>query len=356
MGKNGKRPRHQPDTFFDGELQEFTSLALSPDDPSLEPRERRRRPADKQRTTMLFSVTEDSRHVYEAFLRERADALQDCYTFLNDACMIVAQAYRAGRVGDLAVLVLGRHVVEYLDGVCLLIGKGSVLPCFPLLRSIFDAWLGAQFIMQADSDNRGAAYFVMQINQDKAFWELLDPTTNRGKELRRELKNDVMGPAAFDRFPLQEVKNRIADLDADLADPAIQAAARAFENMPKNCPEWYSIFGGRNNLRELAQSLSLISLYELYYRPWCRQIHATATLRFLSSNSESIVVPSIRRPECIHEVIRCAGKLSILLAAHLINKYAPQEQTAVLRYKELEERIDTLASVRPNLNDATASE
>lgn len=43
-----KRPHHQPDTLFIGELQEFTVIALSPDDPSLEPRERRGRPGDKR--------------------------------------------------------------------------------------------------------------------------------------------------------------------------------------------------------------------------------------------------------------------------------------------------------------------
>ena len=37
-------PYHQAETEFDGVLVEFTSPALLPDDPSLEPRVRRRRP------------------------------------------------------------------------------------------------------------------------------------------------------------------------------------------------------------------------------------------------------------------------------------------------------------------------
>lgn len=42
------RPMHQPDTEFTGDLQVFTGFALSPDDPSLEPRERKGRPADEK--------------------------------------------------------------------------------------------------------------------------------------------------------------------------------------------------------------------------------------------------------------------------------------------------------------------
>jgi len=46
MAAKSPPPRHQPETEFTGELQEFSGLALSPDDPRLEPRVRRARPAD----------------------------------------------------------------------------------------------------------------------------------------------------------------------------------------------------------------------------------------------------------------------------------------------------------------------
>ncbi len=41
------RPPHQPETEFTGDLQVFSGLALAPNDPSLEPRERKGRPADQ---------------------------------------------------------------------------------------------------------------------------------------------------------------------------------------------------------------------------------------------------------------------------------------------------------------------
>jgi len=39
-------PRHQPETEFSGEIQVFSGPALSPDDPTLEPRERKGRPTN----------------------------------------------------------------------------------------------------------------------------------------------------------------------------------------------------------------------------------------------------------------------------------------------------------------------
>ena len=49
MTPNTPRPLHQPETEFVGELQEFTGTFLPPDDPSLEPRERKGRPADRKK-------------------------------------------------------------------------------------------------------------------------------------------------------------------------------------------------------------------------------------------------------------------------------------------------------------------
>ena len=49
MTADSKKPPHQPETESGAELVEFTLEALAPDDPRLEPRIRRGRPADRKR-------------------------------------------------------------------------------------------------------------------------------------------------------------------------------------------------------------------------------------------------------------------------------------------------------------------
>ena len=46
MNTKPKRPKHQRETEYTGDLQEFFCLGLSPNDPSLEPRVRKGRPAE----------------------------------------------------------------------------------------------------------------------------------------------------------------------------------------------------------------------------------------------------------------------------------------------------------------------
>ena len=45
MNANSNLPPHQAETEFTGEVQTFSGPALSPNDPCLEPRERKGRPA-----------------------------------------------------------------------------------------------------------------------------------------------------------------------------------------------------------------------------------------------------------------------------------------------------------------------
>jgi hypothetical protein len=49
VNPNATNPLHQNETEFQGECQVFSGPALSPDDPSLGPRVRQGRPADRKR-------------------------------------------------------------------------------------------------------------------------------------------------------------------------------------------------------------------------------------------------------------------------------------------------------------------
>jgi hypothetical protein len=50
MNNNSSNPLHQPETEWQGEIQQFSGPALAPDHPSLEPRVRRGRPAKPPET------------------------------------------------------------------------------------------------------------------------------------------------------------------------------------------------------------------------------------------------------------------------------------------------------------------
>ena len=59
MNADSEKPSHQPETEFTGVLQEFTLQALPPDDPRLEPRIRKGRPADRK-SDPRFDLPDDA--------------------------------------------------------------------------------------------------------------------------------------------------------------------------------------------------------------------------------------------------------------------------------------------------------
>jgi hypothetical protein len=60
METNPKRPEHQANTEFTGIRYEFECEALPPDDPRLEPRVRKGRPADRK-TDPRFDLPADGK-------------------------------------------------------------------------------------------------------------------------------------------------------------------------------------------------------------------------------------------------------------------------------------------------------
>ena len=59
MSVSPGNPHHQAETEWSGELQEFSGPTLSPDDPALEPRARRGRPAERQEPTRPQQQADD---------------------------------------------------------------------------------------------------------------------------------------------------------------------------------------------------------------------------------------------------------------------------------------------------------
>src|SRR5205823_1054239 len=141
---------------------------------------------------MRFTVTEDSLDQYEKFLNERSGAINDCIMFLDDACLGIRDSYKSQSPGDLAILMLVRNLIESIDGVCILISKGSVQPCEPLLRSALDAFLGVNYILKEDSNERGLAYLVADRHRLINFFRQCDPDDERGKQVRKEIPDEFL--------------------------------------------------------------------------------------------------------------------------------------------------------------------
>src|SRR5262249_4791024 len=111
--------------------------------------------------------------------------LVEAYKVAEESAAKSSEAYHT------TIFLLTRHVIEYVDGVAILISQGGSQPCLPLLRSALEATLGVMYILKEDTKRRALAYQVAHTHKRLKVYEQLDPSTEEGQRLREFIGEDA---------------------------------------------------------------------------------------------------------------------------------------------------------------------
>jgi hypothetical protein len=279
---------------------------------------------------MLFSdllPSDADRERLEKVCTDFAAFVQDCTGCLKQAFDVVhEEAAKANRVHHVTVLLLTRHVMESLDGVSVLVAKGCSQPCQPLLRSALEAMLGLFYILETDTERRALAYQLAHAHKKLKLYDRLDPTTKAGQELRRVVEPDPCGDL-FNRLPIIDYPKLIAGLQKMFAKPEFQPIEAEWQRLKaarnNRDPEWYALFGGPQNVRDLAIKVGFPAMYEFLYRYWSNEVHAGSAMEAIGKKDGDTVIRPIRHPEELQPAVTFASQLSLLLAMKLVGSYAP---------------------------------
>ena len=117
---------------------------------------------------------------------------------LHDANNLVISAFdmlktprtQNGAEVHAAALLLTRHVIEMVDGVGVLVGKGCAEPCKNLLRGALEAALGVLYIIERDSARRNLAYQLGHAHKRIKLYSKYDKNTLQGRAFDAEMKDD----------------------------------------------------------------------------------------------------------------------------------------------------------------------
>jgi hypothetical protein len=185
---------------------------------------------------------------------------------------------------------LSRHNLAYLDSIKVLLASGCAEGCEPLLRSILESTFGIAHIVEEKSEERALAYKFARITRHIKHLRRGDLTHSAGKQLHTELANDAYSANVLSQVPAGMAVHA-SQLEAKVAaDPAfapIVAEWNRVKGKRQGDPEWYSLFGGANNIRELAKKLRWQSMYDFLYRDYSNAVHAGNTVeRALTHGNE----------------------------------------------------------------------
>jgi len=204
-----------------------------------------------------------------------ADGVQECVSFGTHVakwCMD-NPPWRDER--SLPVLLSFRHALEILDSISVLIWHGLADPCKILLRSLFETWMGIEYIVQKDSGRRAMSFLVWHVKRKrKSYLQLLE-NSPENKQFRAALEEDSLGLLDNIR-PIDGISRYIDRLNRLLGKPMYQKVDQEFERVQKahkRNPNWFSLYDGPRDIKQLAEKLGHSGIYETLYRFFSATTH-----------------------------------------------------------------------------------
>ncbi len=227
-----------------------------------------------------------------------------------------------------AVVLLGLHVVEVVDAVAILTRHSCVSPTKNLLRSQMEAMFGIEYIAQGDSERKAIQYIVAHAHFRIDWYKKLDPTVETGKHLKARIRKDS-SLHDLDIVGL-DTTAYIANLENMLARPEYAATEAEWQRMRQvrgGQIWWYSLFDGPKRVEELATAVGDHAWYELLYRFYSGEVHATNAIESLHGTHgvEGAYQP-LRYPTDLPAVARIAVSMALRTYRKLIDMLCPGER------------------------------
>jgi len=179
---------------------------------------------------------------------------------------------------DLAALGLYRTVIEMADGVDVSIRQSVVIPAVPQLRTLFEASMQLQYILEEPLKyrERGLAWFTWDAIARLKRYKRFDKNTPAGKEYIAERVTDEAASRVTEADQAK-VAEAIANMESLLANPHVLPFKQRYDAIKaagKHPRLWCELCGGPRSRRELARQLKLHVTYSVLYGHWSRTSHA----------------------------------------------------------------------------------
>ena len=251
------------------------------------------------------------------------------------------------------VFTLYLHVLEMTDGIEVLISQSCANAAIPLVRSSFEATLAMEYIMESDYRQRAFAWMASNAHNRMRYYESVDPSTLRYKQLAKELLNDKVMPQ-INLPPAADPAAAVDDMRKLLAEPQYKRAEAEYQSEKKRTrrtPQWFSLFGGSANLRDLAVTLGRGAEYEYLYRYWSSIAHGVDITRFLTptDSGEPGIYP-LRNARDLPQIALFASHYLLDATTLLIRKFRPGEDISRWYKREVRTRFLKLSRTKVRVN------
>lgn len=260
---------------------------------------------------------EPSTKDHKDVLRINADKLDECVNFGTHLLTWCTLKLGNSNSHELTIIMLARHVLESLDAVAVLFRQGSVNSSESILRSMFEATIGIEYILRDDTRRRALAYQVTLQRQRLVTYRKLEHNflnEENSKELRRRKL----------RKKLLERSKKIRDKLESPGTVEINSEWKRVKKAINRNPNWFTLFGGPRTIEQLAGQLGYGEWYDVLYRNWSTGVHATGTFNNIVPHGKGVIIVGLRSPRNLQTYSSIAISMTISVYRLIIKYFIPE--------------------------------
>lgn len=224
---------------------------------------------------------------------------------------------------------LYRQVLSFLDSVHIQLRQGAVHAATPALRSLWEATLSIEWIIENGKERWGRQFYVSELRQRRSWAAMGVPGTPEYEQTK-----DLGGGAFADMLDDEEeqawAEEQVENIDEHLtANPRLNELNKKFEELKEKKrgrePEWYEP-NGPSSRADMAARLGRDDEYNILYRHWSDVAHGSRSRHHWRIDSGSrIVVEPIRTVAGLDHVFSLTKTFGERATRMLTQEFTPAE-------------------------------
>lgn len=206
---------------------------------------------------------------YSPYLKE----LVNYATHLIVGCQRSSTKIDGNHIG---LISLYYQTIQYADAIEVMLSNACVPATAPLERSLQEATIYIEYMLQKDYDDRSVAWIVEYFLNLKHSIEKLDISTERGKDFHALIKAHKYGEfAKLANIDHDNNAATVEQVDRLLNDPKYEHIVAQFRTTgKKKIKKWYSVNNGPRTIKGVADKLNQSFEYQTTYNLLSDSVHS----------------------------------------------------------------------------------
>lgn len=244
-----------------------------------------------------------------------------------------------------SLIYLYYHIIQMADGIHVLCSKACFTTAIPSLRSLWEALISIEYMLQRDFEARSTAWLACCHLDARGYLEQQDMSSekwNNFSKLKDQDRNLGCLNIAERNQPL--IRSQIRAYNEVLSKPKFASVLKSMTKEAVKRGKWYAVNSGPTSICGMAEQLGRPLEYKLLYSNYSGLSHAKDTSRMIRSDGTQLYLEPIRSMQRAEEIYGLASGYLTKSALLVAGKLRPDE-----RIREQLEKI--ILRHRPELAD-----